>query len=138
AGGVEGGGNAPTPMVEARARGGVGFTNGYVRGPYCSPTRGGLLRGRYQQRSGHKFNMSLQESRASGAGLPATETTLAERLKAAGYRTAMFGKWHLGVNENQHPMSRGFEEFYGFFDGEHSYLESPERPDSPLLSPRPP
>jgi len=136
--GFHGCADIPTPNLDALARGGVRFTNGYVSGPYCSPTRAGLMTGRYQQRFGHEFNPSLQESRASGAGLPATETTLAERLKAAGYRTAMFGKWHLGVNENQHPMSRGFEEFYGFLDGEHSYLESRERPDSPVLDGRTP
>jgi arylsulfatase A-like enzyme len=126
----------PTPNLDALARGGVRFTNGYVSGPYCSPTRAGLLTGRYQQRFGHEFNPSLQESRTSGAGLPLTEETLADRLKAAGYRTAMFGKWHLGANENQHPMSRGFDEFYGFLDGEHSYLEAREKSDSPVLDGR--
>ncbi|MFN0120039.1 MAG: sulfatase [Blastocatellia bacterium] len=126
----------PTPNLDALARGGVRFTNGYVTGPYCSPTRAGLLTGRYQQRFGHEFNPSMQESRASGAGLPLSETTMADRFKAAGYRTAMFGKWHLGVNDNQHPLSRGFEQFYGFLDGEHSYLESREKPDSPVLDGR--
>ena len=128
----------PTPNLDALARGGVRFTNGYVTGPYCSPTRAGLLTGRYQQRFGHEFNPSMQESRASGAGLPLSETTMADRFKAAGYRTAMFGKWHLGVNDNQHPLSRGFEQFYGFLDGEHSYLESREKPDSPVLDGRTP
>ncbi|HMY72210.1 MAG TPA: sulfatase [Blastocatellia bacterium] len=128
----------PTPNVDALARGGVRFTSGYVTGPYCSPTRAGLLTGRYQQRFGHEFNPSLQESRVSGAGLPLSETTLAERLKAAGYRTAMFGKWHLGARDNQHPLSRGFEEFYGFLSGEHSYLEPTEEPESHVLEGRTP
>ncbi len=128
----------PTPNLDALARGGVRFTSGYVTGPYCSPTRAGLLTGRYQQRFGHEFNPSLQESRDLGAGLPQTETTLAQRLKAAGYRTAMFGKWHLGARENQHPLSRGFEEFYGFLSGEHSYLEPTEEPESHVLDGRTP
>lgn len=128
----------PTPNLDALVRGGVRFTNGYVSGAYCSPTRAGLMTGRYQQRFGHEFNPSLQDSRASGAGLPLSETTMADRFKAAGYRTAMFGKWHLGANDNQHPLSRGFEEFYGFLDGEHSYLEPHERADSPVLDGRKP
>jgi arylsulfatase A-like enzyme len=136
--GFHGCADIPTPNLDALARGGVRFTNGYVSGPYCSPTRAGLLTGRYQQRFGHEFNPTLQESRAVGAGLPVTETTMADRFKAAGYRTAMFGKWHLGWQDEQHPMSRGFEEFYGFLDGEHSYLESRERPDSPVLDGRTP
>jgi arylsulfatase A-like enzyme len=136
--GFHGCADVPTPNLDALARGGVRFTNGYVTGPYCSPTRAGLMTGRYQQRFGHEFNPSLQESRASGAGLPLTETTLADRLKAAGYRTAMFGKWHLGANEKQHPLSRGFDEFHGFLDGEHSYLEPTEKVDSHVLDGRTP
>lgn len=128
----------PTPNLDALARGGVRFTNGYVSGVYCSPTRAGLLTGRYQQRFGHEFNPTLQEGRTQAAGLPVTETTMADRLKAAGYRTAIFGKWHLGWQDNQHPLSRGFEEFYGFLDGEHSYLEPHEKADSPVLDGRTP
>lgn len=136
--GFHGCADTPTPNLDALARGGVHFTNGYVSGPYCSPTRAGLLTGRYQQRFGHEFNPSLQESRTTGAGLPLTETTIADRFKAAGYRTAMFGKWHLGAQEKQHPLNRGFDEFYGFLDGEHSYLESHEKPNSPVLDGRTP
>lgn len=136
--GFHGCSDIPTPHLDALARSGMRFTNGYVSGPYCSPTRAGLMTGRYQQRFGHEFNPSMQESRASGAGLPLTETTMADRFKAAGYRTAMFGKWHLGANDNQHPLSRGFEQFYGFLDGEHSYLEPRENPNSPVLDGRTP
>ena len=128
----------PTPHLDALARSGVRFTNGYVSGPYCSPTRAGLMTGRYQQRFGHEINPTMQESRELGAGLPLTETTMADRFKAAGYRTAMFGKWHLGANDNQHPLSRGFEQFYGFLDGQHSYLESRENLNSPVLDGRTP
>src|SRR5688572_30853617 len=72
----------PTPHLDKLATSGVQFTNGYVTGPYCSPTRAGLLSGRYQTRFGHEFNPG------GAQGLPVTETTLADRLKAAGYRTA--------------------------------------------------
>jgi arylsulfatase A-like enzyme len=108
----------PTPNLDALAASGVRFTNGYVSGPYCSPTRAGLLTGRYQQRFGHEFN-----SGGAGGGLPVTETTLADRLKAAGYATGLVGKWHLGASAAMHPQRRGFDEFFGFLGGAHSYFE---------------
>ncbi len=109
----------PTPNLDALAASGVRFTNGYVSGPYCSPTRAGLLTGRYQQRFGHEFN-----SGGVGGGLPVTETTLADRLKAAGYKTGLVGKWHLGGNDAMHPQRRGFDEFFGFLGGAHDYFDS--------------
>ncbi len=106
----------PTPHLDSLAKEGVRFTNGYVSGPYCSPTRAGLLTGRYQTRFGHEFNAG-----AGATGLPVSETTLADRLKAAGYTTGMVGKWHLGSAEQFHPQRRGFDEFFGFLGGAHSY-----------------
>jgi arylsulfatase A-like enzyme len=108
----------PTPNLDALAASGVRFTNGYVSGPYCSPTRAGLLTGRYQQRFGHEFNGG-----GEGGGLPLKETTLANRLKSAGYATALVGKWHLGANDAMHPQKRGFDEFFGFLGGAHSYFD---------------
>lgn len=109
----------PTPNLDALAASGARFTNGYVSGPYCSPTRAGLLTGRYQQRFGHEFNPS-----GDNAGLPVSEATLADRLKASGYQTSLVGKWHLGSNPNMHPQKRGFDEFFGFLGGAHSYFET--------------
>lgn len=108
----------PTPNLDALAASGVKFTSGYVSGPYCSPTRAGLLTGRYQQRFGHEFNP------AGRNGLPLTEPTLADRLKANGYRTALIGKWHLGNEKGMHPLDRGFDEFFGFLGGAHSYFDA--------------
>ena len=108
----------PTPNLDAIAASGVRFTNGYVSGPYCSPTRAGLLTGRYQQRFGHEFNGG-----GEGGGLPLTETTLANRLKSSGYATALVGKWHLGANDAMHPQKRGFDEFFGFLGGAHSFFD---------------
>lgn len=108
----------PTPNLDALAASGARFTNGYVSGPYCSPTRAGLLTGRYQQCFGHEFNPS------GAQGMPVTETTLADRLKAAGYATGLVGKWHLGELPEMHPQKRGFDEFFGFLEGAHSYVRS--------------
>ena len=116
--GVHGSRDIPTPNIDRIAREGIRFTNAYVSGPYCSPTRAGLMTGRYPQRFGHEYNPDGSPE----YGLPLTESTIADRLKGAGYRTAAIGKWHLGSSEPLHPMRRGFEEFYGFLGGEHSYM----------------
>ncbi|MFO0904287.1 MAG: sulfatase-like hydrolase/transferase [Pirellulales bacterium] len=109
----------PTPHLDALAAAGVRFTNGYVTGPYCSPTRAGLLTGRYQTRFGHEFNPS-----GGKQGLPVDQATLADRLAAAGYRTALIGKWHLGSSPAMHPLKRGFHEFFGFLEGAHSFFDA--------------
>lgn len=108
----------PTPNLDALAKSGVRFTSGYVSGPYCSPTRAGLLTGRYQTRFGHEFN----PSGGPRQGLPVTETTLATLLRDAGYATGLIGKWHLGSEDVFHPLNRGFGEFFGFLGGAHSYF----------------
>src|SRR5262249_33658178 len=107
--GVHGCKDIPTPHLDALAAAGVRCTNGYVSGPYCRPTRAGLMTGRYQTRFGHEFNGG-----ANGMGLPLTETTIADRLKKAGYATGLVGKWHLGADAAHHPQKRGFDEFFGF------------------------
>jgi arylsulfatase A-like enzyme len=114
--GFHGAQDIPTPHLDALAADGVKFSSGYVTGPYCSPTRAGLLTGRYQNRFGHEFNPG-----GGGQGLPVREKTLADRLKAAGYKTGLVGKWHLGNLPEMHPQRRGFDEFFGFLGGAHSY-----------------
>jgi arylsulfatase A-like enzyme len=116
--GVHGCKDIPTPNIDAIAKAGVRCTNGYVSCPYCSPTRAGLLTGRYQTRFGHEFNPG---GKGRDIGLPLTETTVADRLKAAGYATGLVGKWHLGEDE-RHPQKRGFDEFFGFLGGAHPYI----------------
>ncbi len=107
-----------TPNLDKLASDGVRFTNGYVSGPYCSPTRAGLLTGRYQTRFGHEFNPG-----GATTGLPIGEVTIADRLRAAGYKTGLVGKWHLGSKPEMQPQKRGFDEFYGFLGGAHSYFD---------------
>ena len=106
--GFQGNKEIPTPHIDSIAKNGVRFTQGYVSGPYCSPTRAGLLTGRYQTRYGHEFN-----GQGPKFGLPTTEKTLADLLKGLGYATCAIGKWHLGFEAQFHPTKRGFDEFYG-------------------------
>ncbi|MGC3966859.1 MAG: sulfatase-like hydrolase/transferase [Pirellulales bacterium] len=100
----------PTPNIDAIAAGGVRFTQGYVAATYCSPSRAGLMTGRYPTRFGHEFNAVARHS-----GLSLKETTMAQRLKDLGYATACIGKWHLGgsASNDYQPTNRGFDEFFG-------------------------
>lgn len=106
--GCQGNPQIPTPHIDAIARDGVRFTNGYVAATYCSPSRAGLLTGRYPTRFGHEFN-----SVANRTGLRLDQFTIADRLRALGYATACVGKWHLGGGIEYRPTRRGFDEFYG-------------------------
>ena len=110
--GFQGNAEIPTPNIDAIARNGVRFTSGYVSGPYCSPTRAGLLTGRYQTRFGHEFNGGGPAG-GKDFGLPTSEKTIADRLKELGYATACVGKWHLGHGPQFIATARGFDEFYG-------------------------
>ena len=109
--GFQGNPQIPTPNIDSIARSGIRFTNGYVAATYCSPSRAGLMTGRYPTRFGHEYN----DVNGPGApfGLPLTERTLADHLKALGYATCAVGKWHLGGRPDYLPMKRGFDEFYG-------------------------
>ena len=130
--GAQGNKEIPTPHIDSIASGGIRFTQGYVSGPYCSPTRAGLLTGRYQTRFGHEFNPAGPKSTN---GLPLDQTTIADRLKAAGYATGAIGKWHLGGAPKFRPTKRGFDDFYGtlantaFF---HPELVDSRKSDDPV------
>ena len=117
--GVHGGKAVPTPNIDKLARMGTRCTSGYVSAPYCSPSRAGLLTGRYQTKFGHEFNPHVGPE--GKLGLPLAERTIADLLRAAGYRTALIGKWHLGFSKVHHPQARGFDEFFGFLVGAHNY-----------------
>ena len=123
--GVHGCKDIPTPHIDGFAAAGVRCTNGYVSAPYCSPTRAGLLTGRYQTHFGHEFN---PDTANKGIGLPLSETTIADRFKEAGYVTGWVGKWHLGSAPKYIPHSRGFEECFGFLGGAHGYFPDAKPP----------
>jgi arylsulfatase A-like enzyme len=101
-----------TPEMDGVGASGVTFPQLYTPGPVCTPARAGLLTGRYPQRVGLPWVPGPQ----SREGLPAYERTLAEILRESGYRTGLFGKWHLGdpaMRPELNPMSHGFDEFFG-------------------------
>ena len=99
-----------TPRIDRLAAEGVKFLDYYSAAPICSPSRAGLLTGRYPRR----FGMEAWVQRAdSKRGIPADELTLAELLKTAGYATACIGKWHVGFAPEMRPMARGFDHYFG-------------------------
>lgn len=123
--GCQGNRQIPTPQIDSIAAGGVRFTAGYVTGPNCSPSRAGLLTGRYGTRFGHEFNPIGAKNEDPAYGLPLGETTLADVLRDAGYATGAVGKWHLGSSAKYHPQRRGFDSFFGFMHEGHFYAPAP-------------
>ncbi len=129
----------PTPNIDSIAKNGVRFTSGYVSGPYCSPTRAGLLTGRYQQRVGHEFNPGTPANPPTPSGfdpeigLPVSEQTLGDRLKAAGYATGWIGKSHLGYAPKFQQLQRGFDEYFGFLGGKHDFFDAAGDIRDPIL-----
>uniref|UniRef100_UPI003783FEBF sulfatase n=1 Tax=Prosthecobacter sp. TaxID=1965333 RepID=UPI003783FEBF len=119
--GFQGSKEIPTPHLDKLAAQSLRCTNGYVSHPFCSPTRAGLMTGRYQHRFGHENNPAwLPES--TSAGLSLGETTFPALMKQAGYATGAVGKWHLGAHPQFHPMKRGFDEYFGALGGGHVYF----------------
>jgi len=115
-----------TPVLDRMAAEGVRFTDFYANGPVCSPTRAGLMTGRYQQRYDVEFPLaSSGETVASrgGHGLAAEGHSLPFLLKNAGYNTGLVGKWHLGYEENEIPEAHGFDYFFGFKAGYTDYYQ---------------
>ncbi len=122
------GGWLETPGLERMAREGMVFTDFHTSGVVCSPTRAGLLTGRYQQRAGLAEVVNADPAvDAHHRGLQPIEVTFAELLGAAGYRTAVFGKWHLGYAPAFNPTRHGFDEFVGFVSGNVDYRSRYDR-----------
>jgi arylsulfatase B len=115
----------PTPHIDSIAKNGVRFTDGYVAGPNCSPSRAGLLTGRIPTRFGYEFNPTGALNEQPGFGLPVAEVTIAETLQNAGYTTGLIGKWHQGGTADFHPFRHGFDEFFGFLHEGHYFVPPP-------------
>jgi arylsulfatase A-like enzyme len=135
-----------TPNIDRIAAEGVKFSNFYANAPVCTPTRAGFMTGRWQQRFGLEFAFGYQveqsrrvngawvpEPDIHGLGLPLTETTIADRLKAAGYATGAFGKWHLGYRDEYNPTKRGFDEYFGELLGHADYYRHKYFDGTPAL-----
>lgn len=117
-----------TPNLDRLAKSGVRFSQFYVTGETCGPSRAGLLSGQYQQRFGYEeINvpgiMSPNSSLLGDEmGLPTDLKTMGDYMQSLGYHTGVFGKWHMGVADRYHPLKRGFNEFYGFRGGARSFF----------------
>ncbi|MEX0273658.1 MAG: arylsulfatase [Flavobacteriaceae bacterium] len=108
--GYHGNTNLSTPHIDSLALQGAVFENFYVQ-PVCSPTRAELLTGQYFPKMGG------YDTSAGGERMKAGVTTIANTFQRAGYVTALYGKWHNGMQPPYHPNSRGFDDFYGFASG---------------------
>lgn len=112
------GGWIKVPHLEKLAAGGMQFSDFHSSGNVCSPTRAGLMTGRYQQRAGIPGVVYADPKREAHLhGLQTNEVTFAELLKEDGYSTAIFGKWHLGYFEKYNPIHHGFDQFRGYVSG---------------------
>ena len=121
----------PTPNIDKIASHGVVFKSGHVSFAVCSPSRAGLLTGRYSQRFGYERNI-LYVPNDRNMGLDLEEETMADILSKVGYKTMLIGKWHLGSHEDLHPLKRGFHEFFGFLGGGHYYFPTELNITDPL------
>lgn len=119
--GFNGATDIPTENLDRLASEGVIFSNGYVSHPYCSPSRAGLLTGRYQARFGHDCNMPYKVENDETVGTPLSEKMMSEALKEQGYRTSAIGKWHLGDHPDLYPPAQGFDHWFGFPGGGMNY-----------------
>jgi arylsulfatase A-like enzyme len=120
-----------TPNIDSIGRDGVRLTDFYANAPSCSPTRAGLITGRYQQR--YAIEAPLQNRAvAAEQGLPVTGRSLPQMLKNNGYTTGLLGKWHLGYKPEYSPNAHGFDYFFGFKSGYIDYYQHTDgegRPD---------
>lgn len=115
-----------TPEIDRLAAEGMRLTDFHSSGTVCSPTRAGLLTGRYQQRAGIEAVIHpVSDHPEHRKGLQPTDITFAESLRDAGYATGLIGKWHQGyteVDEKYHPQNHGFDEFIGYHSGNIDFV----------------
>ncbi|MEM7561350.1 MAG: sulfatase-like hydrolase/transferase, partial [Planctomycetota bacterium] len=122
------GGWVETPNLAKMASEGMLFTDFHTNSSVCSPTRAAFLTGRYQQRAGVPSVINADPAKPEHYwGLQPVESTLPERLAEAGYRSGIFGKWHLGYGKSTLPMINGFHEFRGYVSGNIDYHSHKDR-----------
>jgi len=135
--------DAKTPHLDQLAAEGVRFTQVYANGPECTPSRTAILTGSYPQRIGGlecaigtgnvgRYDDAIALAARDDLGLPPHEAVLAPALKSAGYRTAVYGKWHLGYEPKFNPLNQGFDDFTGFLGGNVEYFRHFELSDIPV------
>lgn len=129
--GFNGAKDIPTPNLDRLAHDGTIFSAGYATHPYCSPSRAGLMSGRYQHRFGHDNNTPYKHDDPE-AGLPLDQPIMSEVLQENGYATAAIGKWHLGDFPKFWPNNRGFDYWYGMYSGGMSYWGD-SKPSTPKM-----
>ncbi len=117
--GVHGNDIISTPVLDELSRESINFSH-YYAAPVCSPTRAGMMTGRYHLRTG------LYNTRFGGDMIDPEEITIAELLKTKSYTTGLFGKWHLGKYYDYQPNQQGFDEFFGHY---HGHIEEYDYPD---------
>jgi arylsulfatase A-like enzyme len=122
--GFQGSTEIPTPHLDKLRASGIRFTDAHVSASVCSPSRAGMMTGRYQQQFGHEPNCPPQEF-----GMNLKEQTIADALKPLGYRTGLVGKWHLGDRDCFYPTNRGFDWFCGLREGSRSYFYDAKNDD---------
>jgi arylsulfatase A-like enzyme len=130
--GVYGAKDIKTPNIDRLARDGVRLTDFYANGATCTPTRAGLISGRYQQRYALEAPLGVRPKEDAERGLAPMDGSLPKLLKARGYYTALVGKWHLGWKAAYSPNAHGFDEFFGFKSGFIDYYQHTAGPDAPV------
>jgi len=135
--GCQGNKDIPTPHIDSIAKNGARLTDAYVTAPVCAPSRAGIMSGRHQSRFGWDINVMPHTIPHSAYGIPASETTIAERMKEAGYRTGLIGKWHLGSREDFNPTRHGFDYFFGFAHEGRYFVRPPYNGVTTLLRKKP-
>ncbi|MGB2819605.1 MAG: sulfatase-like hydrolase/transferase [Phycisphaerae bacterium] len=126
-----------TPVIDGLARDGVRFTSHYAAAPECSPTRTALFTGRYLHRVGGlecaigttnvgRYDDAIRLAERHELGLPVEQADLTAALRQAGYRMAVYGKWHLGYEKKFLPLRHGFEHFVGILGGHCDYFHHVE------------
>ncbi|MFI3269501.1 MAG: sulfatase-like hydrolase/transferase [Rikenellaceae bacterium] len=131
--GFQGSKQFETPNLDAMAKKGVIFEQIYTTDAVSGPSRAGLMTGRYQQRFGIEENGISRKLMSDSSkfldddmGVPTTEKFVSNYLSDAGYKCAIFGKWHLGGADRFHPLNRGYDHFIGFRSGSRSYYAYPD------------